>query len=201
MSTSGVTEYTKTIQRTWTRKRLHISIDLAGEQGNIINTYTTSDRIDGTAAIAADEDVDFDVTFEGIYRVYNERTGPPHTDRRVGASKTFLKLRHPLSTNAYPTSRRFQKGEKFIFPFSFVVPDHMDAPFCMFNSDETHIQLPPTLKGGKLTGADGSLSDDFTPTVCEVVYAIQVRVVQTTTNRTLKTQSQHVRLIPPTPST
>ncbi|RAH78461.1 hypothetical protein BO86DRAFT_402711 [Aspergillus japonicus CBS 114.51] len=84
MSTSGVNLYIKAIQELWTRKSVNISINLVGEQGNTINTYTAPDQINGTAAITVEDDVDFDhlnIPFEGIYRVYNERTGPPHTDR------------------------------------------------------------------------------------------------------------------------
>ncbi|PYH77115.1 hypothetical protein BO82DRAFT_368743 [Aspergillus uvarum CBS 121591] len=191
MSTSGVNLCIKAIRDLWTRKSVNISIDLVGEQGNTINTYTTSDHISGTAAITVEHDVDFDhlnITFEGIYRVYNERTGPPHTDRRIGASRTFLKLQYPLPTTVYPSPRQFNKGETYTFPFSFVVPDCIEPPVCTSKLDEAHTQLPPTLTG--------SSSDDFTPSICEVIYAIQVRIVQGSRKKALAAHSKQVRVVP-----
>lgn len=68
MSTSGINLCVKAIQELWARKSVNISINLVGEQGNAIKTYTNSDQINGTAAITVEHDVDFDhlnITFEG----------------------------------------------------------------------------------------------------------------------------------------
>ena len=51
------------------RSRPKISIDLANQKPNLVNSYTTGDRIDGTATISVDHDIrfdDIDITFEGI---------------------------------------------------------------------------------------------------------------------------------------
>ncbi|RAH44253.1 uncharacterized protein BO95DRAFT_483369 [Aspergillus brunneoviolaceus CBS 621.78] len=191
MSTSGINLCVKAIQELWARKSVNISINLVGEQGNTIKTYTNSDQINGTAAITVEHDVDFDhlnITFEGVYRVYNERTGPPHTDRRIGASRTFLKMRYPLSTNIFPSPRQFKKGETYSFPFSFVVPHCIEPPVCTSKLDEAHTQLPLTLTGGS--------RDGFTPSICEVIYAIQVRIVNGPRRQVLAAQSKQVRVVP-----
>ncbi|RAH64253.1 uncharacterized protein BO66DRAFT_244727 [Aspergillus aculeatinus CBS 121060] len=191
MSTSGINLCVKATQELWARKSVNISINLVGEQGNTIKTYTNSDQINGTAAITVEHDVDFDhlnITFEGVYRVYNERTGPPHTDRRIGASRTFLKMRYPLSTNIFPSPRQFKKGETYSFPFSFVVPDCIEPPVCTSKLDEAHARLPLTLTGGS--------RDGFTPSICEVIYAIQVRIVHGPRRQVLAARSKQVRVVP-----
>lgn len=50
------------------RRRPKIQIALKNQQPNLVNTYTTGDRIDGTATITVDHDIPFDhldITFEG----------------------------------------------------------------------------------------------------------------------------------------
>ena len=56
------------------RSRPKISIDLANQKPNLVNSYATGDRIDGTATISVDHDIrfdDIDITFEGISSFYN----------------------------------------------------------------------------------------------------------------------------------
>lgn len=56
------------------RSRPRITIDLANQKPNLVNSYTTGDRIDGTATISVDHDIrfdDIDITFEGIYNSSN----------------------------------------------------------------------------------------------------------------------------------
>lgn len=56
------------------RSRPRITIDLANQKPNLVNSYTTGDRIDGTATISVDHDIrfdDIDITFEGIYYFSN----------------------------------------------------------------------------------------------------------------------------------
>lgn len=51
------------------RSRPKITVDLANQKPNLVNSYTTGDRIDGTATISVDHDIrfdDIDITFEGI---------------------------------------------------------------------------------------------------------------------------------------
>ncbi|PYH42613.1 uncharacterized protein BP01DRAFT_368015 [Aspergillus saccharolyticus JOP 1030-1] len=185
MSHSGTNTCIKAIQKLWAQQKVYISIDLVNER-----TYTTSDQIRGTATITTAHDVDFDhlsITFEGVYRVYNERIGPPHTDRRIAASKTFLKLRHPFPTDAYPNSRQFKKDETYVFPFSFVVPGSAKTTVCASEPNGAHTELPPSLTRSK--------NDYFTPSMCEVIYTIHVRITHTPEKRSLARQSRQARVV------
>lgn len=52
------------------RRRPKIQILFKDQKPNLVNAYTTGDRIDGTATITVDHDIPFDnidITFEGAF--------------------------------------------------------------------------------------------------------------------------------------
>lgn len=65
--TSFVTRSSSTLE-SLTQSRPKVNIELAGQTEGLVNSYTTKDRIEGTAVITVDHDTRFDeveITFEG----------------------------------------------------------------------------------------------------------------------------------------
>lgn len=59
------------ISELWFTRRPRICIDLRGQKEGPVSSYTTSDKIEGTATIIADHDTKYDhikITFEGATR-------------------------------------------------------------------------------------------------------------------------------------
>ncbi|KAE8319794.1 hypothetical protein BDV41DRAFT_570723 [Aspergillus transmontanensis] len=59
------------IFESWFTRRSRISIELSGQKEGSVSSYTTSDKIEGTATIIADHDTKYDhikITFEGAIR-------------------------------------------------------------------------------------------------------------------------------------
>ncbi|BCR82737.1 arrestin (or S-antigen), N-terminal domain protein [Aspergillus chevalieri] len=186
------------------RRRPKIQIALKNQQPNLVNTYTTGDRIDGAATITVDHDIPFDnldITFEGTSRTTVERASVPG---QSGAHQTFLKLRQPI--DHYPSPRILQPGHTYVFPFTFVVPDRLLPQACNHPKDHGHLEhahtlLPPTLGDTMVTLRNGksALVDDLCPEMCRVAYFIRTAVLKkdgSGKRKVLGSGTQKVRITP-----
>ncbi|KAA8649710.1 hypothetical protein EYZ11_003351 [Aspergillus tanneri] len=185
-----------------------ISIDLDGQNDGLVNLYTTGDRIDGAVSITVTRDVRFDeleITFEGTTRTSVERVALPG---RTGAYQTFLRLRQPIPDSDYPMPRLLEPGRRYIFPFTFVVPDRLLPHACSHPKSHRHLELshtllPPTLGDAMLAPDGKSLLDDLTPDMCRIAYLIRVSVLRRdvsssspSSTKTLVSVAKKVRIIP-----
>ena len=69
MASSIITRGSSTLEAFTSRAQPKVTVDLQGQTEGLVNTYTTGDRIEGTATITVDRDVRFDdveITFEGM---------------------------------------------------------------------------------------------------------------------------------------
>ncbi|MCJ1420654.1 hypothetical protein MMC32_007013 [Xylographa parallela] len=162
-----------------------IDITLNGPQEeNVVPSYTTLDKIEGTVSISAPVDINFDdihITFQGATRTYVEKVSTTHAVfDRSKAYHSFLRLSQPIKEADYPENNVLKAGETYTYPFTFVVPEKLLPQSCMHPKDnervlEAHLQLPPTL-GDSMFGPDKTLLEDFAPDKTIVSYAIRVIV-------------------------
>lgn len=71
MASSFVTRSSSTLEALTSRAKPKVTVNLQGETDGLVSTYTTGDRIEGTATITVDRDVRFDeveITFEGMFK-------------------------------------------------------------------------------------------------------------------------------------
>ncbi|PLB41034.1 arrestin (or S-antigen), N-terminal domain protein [Aspergillus candidus] len=186
--------------------RPKINIELVNQADGLVNSYTSKDRIEGTAMVTVDRDTRFDevdITFEGTARTSVERSALPG---RTGAYQTFLRLRQPIDDTLYPTPRVFEPGRTYQFPFTFVVPDRLLPHACSHHKTNQHVgrshtMVPPSL-GDPMLASDGkSLLDDLSPEMCRVSYVIRVVVNRRSNSsrndtKTLVSAGKKVRVVP-----
>ncbi|GMG01217.1 unnamed protein product [Aspergillus oryzae] len=188
--TSFVTRSSSTLE-SLTQSRPKVNIELAGQTEGLVNSYTTKDRIEGTAVITVDHDTRFDeveITFEG----------------RTGAYQTFLRLRQPIEDSAYPMPRVLEAGRTYKFPFTFVVPVRLLPHVCSHAKTNAHVErshtlLPPSLGDPMLANDGKSLLNDLAPDMCRISYLIRVSVQRKPENapsKALASVGKKVRIIP-----
>ncbi|KAE8374592.1 hypothetical protein BDV26DRAFT_35343 [Aspergillus bertholletiae] len=192
------------ISESWFKRRPRISIDLNGQKEGSGSSYTTSDRIEGTATIIADRDTTFDnikITFEGTTRVYIERPASCPRGRDLAVLHNFLRIQHPLDTALLPNERVFRKGQPVTIPFSFTIPDHLPSQSCEHPVDhdhvhQTHTRIPPTLKPSGIVSSDKSQINDLSPTMCRIDYFVKVTVQRESVVEPLAARIKKVHLVP-----
>ncbi|KAE8348717.1 hypothetical protein BDV28DRAFT_80050 [Aspergillus coremiiformis] len=203
MTSSFVTRGSSTLE-SLTHGRPKVDINLVGQTDGLVNSYTTKDRIEGTAVITVDRDTRFDdveITFEGTSRTSVERVAMPG---RTGAYQTFLRLRQPIEDAAYPTPRVLEAGRTYKFHFTFVVPDRLLPHVCSHKKTNIHVErshtlLPPSLGDPMLANDGKSLLNDLAPDMCRISYLIRVTVQRRPENsspKTLTSVGKKVRIIP-----
>ncbi|KAJ5138298.1 uncharacterized protein N7515_003146 [Penicillium bovifimosum] len=186
----------------WTRRsQPKIEINLAGQKPGHVNSYTTGESIEGTITVTAEHDTRFEeleIVFEGTFpstvglteldtdwsqgssRTTVERAACPG---RTGSQQMFLKLRQPIDDMEYPTPRVLESGRKYMFPFTFVVPDRLLPQVCTHAKKNAHVEqshtlLPPTL-GDPILASDGKkLLDDMAPNMSRIGYIVRASVLQ-----------------------
>ncbi|KAE8417719.1 hypothetical protein BDV36DRAFT_256232 [Aspergillus pseudocaelatus] len=201
--TSFVTRSSSTLE-SLTQSRPKVDIELTGQTEGFVSSYTTKDRIEGTAVITVDRDTRFDdveITFEGTSRTSVERVAMPG---RTGAYQTFLRLRQPIEDSAYPMPRVLEAGRTYKFPFTFVVPDRLLPHVCSHAKTNAHVErshtlLPPSLGDPMLANDGKSLLNDLAPDMCRISYLIRVSVQRKPENapsKALASVGKKVRIIP-----
>ncbi|KAH0606698.1 uncharacterized protein H6S33_003532 [Morchella sextelata] len=169
-----------------------ITINVQGEEPTQYNgglkSYSTLDTIKGEVTIiATTADIRFDdvqVTFEGKQRTWMDRMGAtPATSGRTSSTITFLKLTQPTDETLLPHPRILERGRKYIFPFTFVIPERLLPTACThtLKNDsvrDSHLQLPPSAGDPSLATDQGCLADDLFPDMTLVSYYIQAKLVR-----------------------
>lgn len=94
----------------------------------------------------------------------------------------FLRQVQPIDEATLPIPRIANKGQKYSFPFTFVIPDRLLPQACshMFPVEndaviDAHLRLPPSLGDLSVTGPD---KDDMAPDMTRVTYAIHVQILR-----------------------
>ncbi|MCJ1323224.1 hypothetical protein MMC15_008578 [Xylographa vitiligo] len=164
-----------------------IDITLNGPQEeNVVPSFTTLDKIEGTVSISAPVDLNFDdihITFQGATRTYVEKVSSTHAVfDRSKAYHSFLRLSQPIKEADYPENNVLKAGATYTYPFTFVVPEKLLPQSCTHSKDtervlEAHLQLPPSL-GDSMFGPDKTLLEDLAPEMSVVSYAIRVIILR-----------------------
>lgn len=197
------------------RKKDPMEISLEGSPDSFINTYTTLDRINGTAHIKFEKPTDFDrviIHFEGVTNTFVEKVAStaPTTGRAI-AKHVFMRVPQPIDETKLPENKIFQAGETYTVPFAFIVPERLLDNICTHRTatntstidsiKEEHLQLPPSF-GDQMVAGDGqTLLDDMAPEMSKVSYYIKVQVVKTRPNNPekrieLASKTRKLRIIP-----
>lgn len=104
-----------------------------------------------------------------------------------------------------PIPRIAEKGRKYAFPFTFVIPERLLDSACTHKVRneavrEAHLQLPPSAGDPCLPGEGGCLIDDLFPDMTRISYHIQVKMLRRRESDgkaiTLADSSRKVRILP-----
>ncbi|MCJ1404243.1 hypothetical protein MMC11_007468 [Xylographa trunciseda] len=157
------------------------------QEENLVPSYTTLDKIEGTASITAPVDINFDdihITFQGVTRTYVEKVSSTHAVfDRSKAYHSFLRLSQPIRVADYPENHVLKAGETYTYPFTFVVPEKLLPQSCTHPRDnervlDAHLELPPSF-GDSMLGSDGkTLLEDLAPDMTIVSYSIRVLIIR-----------------------
>ncbi|MCJ1287254.1 hypothetical protein MMC26_006602 [Xylographa opegraphella] len=167
------------------KPKIDITLDGPQEE-NIVPSYTTLDKIEGTVSISAPVDLSLDdihITFQGSTRTYVEKVSTTHAVfDRSRAYHSFLRLSQPIKEDDYPENNILKAGETYTYPFTFVVPEKLLPQSCTHARDnervlEAHLQVPPSL-GDSMLGPDKALLEDLAPDMTTVSYAIRVLILR-----------------------
>ncbi|EED21108.1 arrestin (or S-antigen) domain protein [Talaromyces stipitatus ATCC 10500] len=193
--------------------RLKVDIFLNGQVKGLVPSYTTFDKIEGEVHIQADRDTEFDhiqISFEGTSKTTIPRQSPvAHLANNLNAFHPFLKLRQPIDPNTYAEPRELKPLETYIFPFTFVVPEHLLLHACNHYTSNPHLkvahtQLPPTLGDAMLSDDGKTMINDMAPMMSEIAYKLKVSVMKKTPPTSpkefvaLSSVAKKVRIIPAT---
>ncbi|KAB8200790.1 hypothetical protein BDV34DRAFT_229923 [Aspergillus parasiticus] len=192
------------ISESWFTRRPRISIDFSGQKEGSFSSYTTSDKIEGTATIIADLDTKYDhikITFEGATRVYTERPASVPRGRYLAVWDTFLRLQHPLDTSLQPNERVLRKGQPVTIPFTFTIPDRLPPQSCEHPVDhdyvhQRHTRLPPTVEDSKTASRSKSPIDDLSPRMCRIDYFVKATIQRHSGVGPLAARIKKVHLVP-----
>ncbi|MCJ1388743.1 hypothetical protein MMC18_001592 [Xylographa bjoerkii] len=168
------------------KPKIDITLDDPQEE-NLVPSYTTLDKIEGTVSISTTVDLPFEdihITFQGATRTYVEKVSNTHAVfDRSKAYHAFLRLSQPIRETEYPENHVLKAGETYSYRFTFVVPETLLPQSCTHPRDnervlDAHLHLPPTL-GDSMLGPDGkTFLEDMAPDMTIVSYAIRVVIFQ-----------------------
>lgn len=180
-------------------------------------SYTTHDRLEGVVSITSPCDTSFDdidIDFVGTSRTYVERlTTAAAISGRSEAFHQFLKLQQPGLAELYPEDKVLTAGQKYDFPFVFVIPDQLLPKTCQhktvsYSVRDAHLNLPPTL--GCASGGDKDLSDaedratldDMCPDMASIRYGVFTKISKNkdqggeVVRTTIESKAKQLRVIP-----
>jgi len=179
--------------------------------------YTTHEQLEGVVSIVAPCDISFDdidIEFVGTSRTYVERlTTAAAVSGRSEAFHQFLKLQQPDLETLYPENNILVAGQKYEFPFIFVIPDQLLPKICQHKvvSDtvkDAHLNLPPSL--GSATGSekeDGdadekAILDDMCPDMASIRYGVFAKISKNkehggeNVRTTIESKAKQLRVLP-----
>lgn len=120
----------------------------------------------------------------GTTKTIIQRQSPvTHVANNLKAFHPFLKLRQPIDPSTYPEPREFKPLETYIFPFTFVVPEHLLLHSCSHFTNNPHLksahtQLPPTLGDAMFSDDGKTMINDMAPMMSEISYKLKVAVMK-----------------------
>ncbi|KAJ2903594.1 arrestin [Zalerion maritima] len=135
--------------------------------------YGSSSPVSGKVVVEPEYDMSFDtiqVLLMGVSKTETDSTAGP-----ISRQHLFLKLQMPIPEDDMPVPRIFERGNRYKFPFNFVVPSYLTINACSHhvNSDhvrDSHLLVPPTMGSWE--------KDDMTPNMARVEYDIRVRILR-----------------------
>ena len=118
-----------------------------------------------------------------IHTFVDRVTTTPSMTGRTEATHRFLTLRQPIDDSCFPSTRIFEAGKTYRFPFTFNIPAQLLPKACTHNvvADhvrDTHLMLPPSFGDPDLSGFGSVLLDDLAPEMSKIVYGVKVRIAQ-----------------------
>lgn len=180
-------------------------------------SYTTHEQLEGVVSIVSPCDTSFDeidVEFVGTSRTYVERlTTAAAVSGRSEAFHQFLKLQQPGLAELYPEGNVLLAGQKYEFPFVFVVPDQLLPKICQHKIvSETvraaHLCLPPSLGTASANEKDGSeaedksVPDDMCPDMASIRYGVFAKISKNkeqageVIRTTIESKAKQLRVLP-----
>lgn len=183
-----------------------VSIQLEDER----HTYTSHDRIRGTATITVAQDTSFDeieISLIGTAETFIERLNTCAVMASFErCSREFISRRQPALDQHYPVDRTLRAGQTYVFPFHFAIPETIEADKCchfVLNAalEEAHLRLPPTF-GDRGVPSIGRRASDNAPEGATVKYRIHAKIVQRSLEKefwkdlAVATSEHAIRLLP-----
>jgi hypothetical protein len=138
--------------------------------------FSTLDSITGNVSVTVKSPTtatDIHISLRGRTKSFiNDPSSMRYADTE--AIHPFLRLIQPVSN--FPADGVLQPGQTYVFPFVFVVPQHLLPRACVHSIAsnsvrDSHLQLPPSL------GDKSANGDDMAPRSVEISYSI-VAVLQ-----------------------
>lgn len=114
-------------------------------------------------------------------------------------------MNQPLDESMLPIPRIAEKGKKYTFPFTFVIPERLLDSSCTHRVKndtvrEAHLQLPPSAGDPYFAGEGGCLINDFFPDMARISYCIRAKILRRRGSDdrsiTLADSSRKVRITP-----
>lgn len=95
----------------------------------------------------------------------------------------FLRLSQPVDETMLQIPRIAEKGKKYTFPFTFVIPGRLPDSSCTHRVKngavrEAHLRLPPSAGDPCFLGEDGCLVDDLFPDMARISYYVRVKILR-----------------------
>ena len=190
-------------------KKPRLEVTLNDEQrGCMVATYTTLEKIEGTAIITCPTDLPFSdihISFLGSQRTYVEKVASSAPiNPRTQAFHNFMRLTFPVPESQLPADRIARAGVPIRIPFIFVVPERLLPSACSHKREneavrDAHTALPPSL-GDPIYASDGrTLLDDSAPDNATISYSLRVHMTRDRVNErpmVLIDSCKKLRIIP-----
>lgn len=195
------------------RDKPKVDITLDDQQeGSFVPSYTTLDRIHGTATITCHSDTAYEsihVLLQGGTKTFMEKiasTAP--TSPRTHAYHNFLRLVQPMDGIALPEDGVLKAGVTYRIPFTFVVPERLLPQACTHSTTtpsvkDAHLVPPPSFGDPMMAGDGKSLLNDLAPPMTMVSYGVRVIVARRDTggSHKLRTVADAMKKLRITPAT
>ena len=175
---------------------------------NYIHTFSTGDKIEGTALITPPCNTKFDdieISLVGSTKCYVDKISPSAAiSARSEAFQMFLKVDSPIDSSDLPSDGILQSGQTYPIPFTFIIPAALPGS-CKHKTvsqrvKDMHLQLPPSLGDPEMAGRGSHLMDDCAPEMCRISYIIRARVLKLRDGEDrkiiLSDRSKKIRVVP-----
>ncbi|OQE26575.1 hypothetical protein PENSTE_c005G06292 [Penicillium steckii] len=164
----------------WKEEPVNIVINLHSQNHTDDSFYSTADHIEGWASVFAKSDTEIQgihISLQGVTRNDVELIS---SLRQKYAKHIFLSMHQPKDEMRIPISKVLRAGERYEFPFQFVVPEYLLPKICGHcksnaNVSHAHLRLPPSMSSSTHKLYPTS-NDGLSPDVVDISYSIRVSV-------------------------